>query len=474
MTAAVACTIAGSDSGGGAGIQADLKTFAACGVYGASAIVALTAQNTVGVRRVTLADLAMVADQIDAIAEDLHPKAWKTGMLGSTGTVEVVAERLRHHGAGNLVVDPVMIAKSGDVLLEPPAIAAMRELLMPLATVLTPNLPEAAELLGRPVEGAAAAAEAAAPARNTAAARTTTHSAAAAAAAGARTAAAAIGAAGAATSTAGGTAGERARCAGAAEGRTASGAVAEPAAAAGPATPASATHAAAAADSAGGTAPGCGVRRQGDVGQIEGSGRADEDGAAQARPAAAAAALASLRIRILDGEVLDRRRGGRKGAVELSRAADEEDAECVGAADRDVLRPAIDDGAVAEDQREFIIAGAADRNGLAGDCIGKRDRRAGVGIGEGDGIAQRRIGIAVDCVGAAGHHAAGAGALRGRFRCKQTRPDQRHRPEQRRAHHRPGAWSPQAGSICRTRRCRARTAAAARRAVPSHARDVNA
>jgi hydroxymethylpyrimidine/phosphomethylpyrimidine kinase len=162
MTAAVACTIAGSDSGGGAGIQADLKTFAACGVYGASAIVALTAQNTVGVRRVLLADLAMVAEQIDAVAEDLNPSAWKTGMLGSAGTVEVVAERLRHHGAGNLVVDPVMIAKSGDVLLEPPAIAAIRELLLPLATVLTPNLPEAAELLGHPIEGPAAAAEAAA------------------------------------------------------------------------------------------------------------------------------------------------------------------------------------------------------------------------------------------------------------------------------------------------------------------------
>ena len=151
MTAAVACTIAGSDSGGGAGIQADLKTFAALGVYGASAIVALTAQNTVGVRRVALADLDMVRDQIDAIAEDLRPMAWKTGMLGSAAIAEVVAERLRHHGAINLVVDPVMVAKSGDVLLPDEAIAAMRSEMLPLATVLTPNLPEAGQLLGRSV-----------------------------------------------------------------------------------------------------------------------------------------------------------------------------------------------------------------------------------------------------------------------------------------------------------------------------------
>jgi hydroxymethylpyrimidine/phosphomethylpyrimidine kinase len=161
VTTAVACTIAGSDSGGGAGIQADLKTFAACGVYGASAIVALTAQNTTGVRRVMLADLEMVGDQVDAVAEDLHPSAWKTGMLGDAAIIEVVVERLRHHRARNLVVDPVMIAKSGDVLFEPTAIVSMRELLLPLATVVTPNLPEAARLLGHPV-GANTAGEAAA------------------------------------------------------------------------------------------------------------------------------------------------------------------------------------------------------------------------------------------------------------------------------------------------------------------------
>ena len=162
MTAAVACTIAGSDSGGGAGIQADLKTFAACGVYGASAIVALTAQNTIGVRRVMLADVEIVADQVDAIADDLHPSAWKTGMLGNASIIEVVVDRLRHHRARNLVVDPVMIAKSGDVLLESSAMVCMRELLLPLATVLTPNLPEAEELLGHPVEGQASVVEAAA------------------------------------------------------------------------------------------------------------------------------------------------------------------------------------------------------------------------------------------------------------------------------------------------------------------------
>jgi hydroxymethylpyrimidine/phosphomethylpyrimidine kinase len=153
MSVAVACTIAGSDSGGGAGIQADLKTFAALGVYGASVIVALTAQNTVGVRRIQAASPAMVIDQIDAVASDFKPHAWKTGMLGSSAIIEVVVDRLVHHFAGNIVVDPVMIAKSGDVLLEPDAIDTMRRLLLPIAMVLTPNLPEAAELVGHPVEG---------------------------------------------------------------------------------------------------------------------------------------------------------------------------------------------------------------------------------------------------------------------------------------------------------------------------------
>src|SRR6202023_931240 len=100
----IACPIAGSDSGGGAGIQADLKTFSACGVYGASAIVALTAQNTIGVRRVQVVDALMVADQIDAVAEDLRPAAWKTGMLATAEIIAVVVDRLQHHGAANLVV----------------------------------------------------------------------------------------------------------------------------------------------------------------------------------------------------------------------------------------------------------------------------------------------------------------------------------------------------------------------------------
>jgi hydroxymethylpyrimidine/phosphomethylpyrimidine kinase len=153
VTAAVACTIAGSDSGGGAGIQADLKTFSACGVYGASAIVALTAQNTIGVRRVQVVDALMVADQIDAVAEDLRPAAWKTGMLATAEIIAVVVDRLQHHGAANLVVDPVMIAKSGDTLLEPSAVESMRRLLLPQAMVLTPNLPEAAELVGHGIDG---------------------------------------------------------------------------------------------------------------------------------------------------------------------------------------------------------------------------------------------------------------------------------------------------------------------------------
>lgn len=148
MKPAVACTIAGSDSGGGAGIQADLKTFAACGVYGCSAVVALTAQNTLGVRAVQLATTEMVRGQVDAIAEDFHPAAWKTGMLANAELIAVVCQALRDHRAANLVVDPVMVSKSGAVLLDPEAVEVLRRLLLPLATVVTPNLPEAAALTG--------------------------------------------------------------------------------------------------------------------------------------------------------------------------------------------------------------------------------------------------------------------------------------------------------------------------------------
>jgi hydroxymethylpyrimidine/phosphomethylpyrimidine kinase len=143
-----ALTIAGSDSGGGAGIQADLKTFAAFGVYGASAITAVTAQNTVGVRAIHEVPPDMVAAQIDAVLEDIGADAAKTGMLSSAAIIEAVADRLRSHSFGPLVVDPVMVAKSGDALLRPEAIRALIELLLPLAAVVTPNAPEASVLSG--------------------------------------------------------------------------------------------------------------------------------------------------------------------------------------------------------------------------------------------------------------------------------------------------------------------------------------
>lgn len=161
MIQPVACTIAGSDSGGGAGIQADLLSFAACGVFGCSVITAVTAQNTVGVRGVESVSLDMVARQLDAVAEDLAPVAWKTGMLASPEVVAVVVQRLEHHGAERLVVDPVMVAKSGHRLLGESAVVALREALLPLALVVTPNLPETRALLGRD-EGAPLDVEAAA------------------------------------------------------------------------------------------------------------------------------------------------------------------------------------------------------------------------------------------------------------------------------------------------------------------------
>jgi hydroxymethylpyrimidine/phosphomethylpyrimidine kinase len=142
-------TIAGSDSGGGAGIQADLKTFAALGVYGTSAITAVTAQNTQGVYGIVELAPDMVAQQIDAIVRDIGADAVKTGMLANASIIEVVAAKIREHGLPNLVVDPVMVAKSGDHLLERDAVAALRDLLVPLAAVVTPNLPEAEVLVGR-------------------------------------------------------------------------------------------------------------------------------------------------------------------------------------------------------------------------------------------------------------------------------------------------------------------------------------
>jgi hydroxymethylpyrimidine/phosphomethylpyrimidine kinase len=141
-------TIAGSDSGGGAGIQADLKTFAALGVYGTSALTAITAQNTVGVTAVHEVPTDVIAAQIQAVISDIGADAVKTGMLSSGAIVDVVAQQLRRHSVERLVVDPVMIAKSGDPLLKQEAVEALRTQLVPLAAVVTPNIPEAEVLTG--------------------------------------------------------------------------------------------------------------------------------------------------------------------------------------------------------------------------------------------------------------------------------------------------------------------------------------
>ncbi len=145
-----ALTIAGSDSGAGAGIQADLKTFAAFGVYGTSVITAITAQNTVGVTKILELPADLVAAQLDAVVEDIGAQALKTGMLANSAIIEIVAEKIREHRLHNLVVDPVMVAKGGDLLLRPEAIEALRSRLIPLAVIVTPNLPEAEQLTGIP------------------------------------------------------------------------------------------------------------------------------------------------------------------------------------------------------------------------------------------------------------------------------------------------------------------------------------
>lgn len=143
-----ALTIAGSDSGAGAGIQADLKTFAAHGVYGTSAVTAITAQNTIGVSAICALSPKLVAAQIDAVIEDIGADAVKTGMLANAAIIEIVARKIRQHCLKNLVVDPVMVATSGDLLIKKNAVAALCARLLPLATVVTPNLPEAEELTG--------------------------------------------------------------------------------------------------------------------------------------------------------------------------------------------------------------------------------------------------------------------------------------------------------------------------------------
>jgi len=147
-------TIAGSDSGGGAGIQADLKTFGALGVYGTSVITAITAQNTVKVTKIFELSPELVAAQIDAVMQDIGAQALKTGMLANAAIIEVTAAKIRHYDLKNLVVDPVMVAKSGDLLLRKDAIEALRSRLIPLAKVATPNLPEAEELTGMKLTGA--------------------------------------------------------------------------------------------------------------------------------------------------------------------------------------------------------------------------------------------------------------------------------------------------------------------------------
>ncbi len=147
-----AMTIAGSDSGGGAGIQADLKTFAALGVYGTVTLTAITAQNTVGVSGVHEIPTDMIVAQMDAVMSDIGADAVKTGMLSSQEIVEVVAEQVAKHGIRSLVVDPVMVAKSGDALLRDDAVNAVCTKLVPLAAVVTPNIPEAEALTGMAIE----------------------------------------------------------------------------------------------------------------------------------------------------------------------------------------------------------------------------------------------------------------------------------------------------------------------------------
>ena len=156
-----ALTIAGSDSGGGAGIQADLKTFSALGVFGMSALTAITAQNTLGVTAVHEIPPEIVAAQIDAVVTDIGADAVKTGMIASTAIIEVVAAKIQEYGLSTLVVDPVMVATSGDRLLREDAVTALRTRLIPLAMVVTPNLPEAGVLVGREIASLDAMREAA-------------------------------------------------------------------------------------------------------------------------------------------------------------------------------------------------------------------------------------------------------------------------------------------------------------------------
>jgi hydroxymethylpyrimidine/phosphomethylpyrimidine kinase len=159
MTTPVALTIAGSDSSGGAGIQADLKTFAALGVYGASAITALTAQNTTGVTGIHVVPAEFLRAQIDAVFDDLDVGAVKIGMVAQLASIDAIAEALKRWSPRHVVLDPVMIATSGSRLLPEEAVDALRRKLIPLASIITPNLPEAAALLNGPVAASEAAIE---------------------------------------------------------------------------------------------------------------------------------------------------------------------------------------------------------------------------------------------------------------------------------------------------------------------------
>jgi hydroxymethylpyrimidine/phosphomethylpyrimidine kinase len=157
MTVPIALTIAGSDSSGGAGVQADLKSFAALGVYGASVITALTAQNTRGVSGIHLVPPAFVTAQMDAVFGDLDVKAVKIGMVAQPATIDAIAAALTRWSPANIVLDPVMVATSGDRLLSVDAVAGLRTRLIPRAALITPNLAEAAALLDEPVASSEAA-----------------------------------------------------------------------------------------------------------------------------------------------------------------------------------------------------------------------------------------------------------------------------------------------------------------------------
>ena len=150
-----ALTIAGSDSSGGAGIQADIKTMTMNGVYAMSAITALTAQNTTGVRAIQESTPEFLAQQIDAVFEDIRPDAVKIGMVASSELIRVIADRLRHYEAKNIVVDPVMVATSGSALMKTDAVQTLTNELLPLAAVVTPNIPEAQVLSGLTIESRA-------------------------------------------------------------------------------------------------------------------------------------------------------------------------------------------------------------------------------------------------------------------------------------------------------------------------------